>query len=88
MGTGKEWELIDVLGHTYCDHFPLNEEELLTIPDVFRLRDATSFVYRMGRYLAGRETDERIQNRVRHSLWREEWLSTNHDTLLKHVAKW
>ncbi len=60
MGTGKEWALIDVLGHAYCSHFPLSEEELLAIPDVFQLRDALSFVYRMGRYLADRETDQRI----------------------------
>jgi homoserine kinase type II len=88
MGTGKEWELIDAFGSVYCTHFPLNEEELLAIPDVFRLRDAASFVYRMGRYLAGQETDERMQGRVRHSLWREAWLANNREALKKCVSKW
>ncbi len=85
MGTGKEWELINAFGNAYCAHFPLDEQELLAIPDVFQLRDATSFVYRMGRYLAGRETDERIRGRVRHSLWREKWLVNNRETLAQHV---
>ena len=88
MGTGKEWELIDVLGHAYCAQFPLGKEELLAIPDVFRLRDATSFVYRVGRYLAGQETDERMQGRVRHSLWREEWLENNREALVKYASSW
>ena len=88
MGTGKEWELIDVFGRTYCAHFPLREEELFAIPDVFRLRDATSFVYRMGRYLTGLEKDERMQNRVKHSLWREEWMVANRERLVRHALGW
>jgi homoserine kinase type II len=85
MGTGKEWAVIDAFGSVYCTHFPLKEEELLAIPDVCQLRDAVSFIYRMGRYLAGQETDERIQGRLRHSLWREEWLANNREVLVQHV---
>ena len=85
MGTGKEWELIDAFGNAYCAHFPLSEAELLAIPDVFRLHDAMSLVYRMGRYLDGRESNERIQNRMKHSLWREEWLANNRKVLTQHV---
>ncbi|MFL5627797.1 MAG: phosphotransferase enzyme family protein [Ktedonobacteraceae bacterium] len=88
LGTGKEWDLIDVFGRTYVTHFPLSEEELLAISDVWRLRDSTSLVHRMGRYLAGLETDMRMQDRVKHSLWREEWLSTNQKTLLQHALAW
>ncbi len=88
MGTGTEWELIDALGSAYMAHFPLSKEELLVIPDVLRLRDATSLVYRMGRYFAGLETDTRMQERVKHSLWREAWLSANRETLLRHVLAW
>jgi Ser/Thr protein kinase RdoA (MazF antagonist) len=87
MGTGKEWDVINTFATIYLSHFPLLEEELLAIPDLLRLRDATSLVHRIGRYLAGQETDTRIQDRVRHSLWREAWLSTHQGQLLEYVMK-
>ncbi len=68
--------------------FFLSEEELLAIPTVFRLRDATSFAHRMGRFLAGKETESRMQARVKHSLKREAWLSAHHKTLLDHALAW
>ncbi|HTK09397.1 MAG TPA: phosphotransferase [Ktedonobacteraceae bacterium] len=88
FGTGKEWDLIDAFGAAYTHQFPLNEEVILAIPSVFRLRDATSFVHRMGRYLVGIETETRMQQRVKHSLWREEWLSAQQKTLLEHALTW
>jgi Ser/Thr protein kinase RdoA (MazF antagonist) len=88
MGTGKEWAIIDAFGNAYVKHFPLSEDELLAIPDVLRLRDAASFVYRMGRYFAGLETDARMQGRVKHSLWREAWLSANRERLLQYTLAW
>ncbi len=88
LGTGKEWDLIDTFGAAYMHQVSLSEEELHAVPAVFRLRDATSFVHRMGRYLAGMETETRMQGRVEHSLWREAWLSGNSETLLDHVLAW
>ena len=88
LGTGKEWDLIDAFGTAYTHHISLSEEELLAVPAVFRLRDATSFVHRMGRYLADMETETRMQGRVQHSLWREAWLSVHQKTLLDHVLAW
>jgi len=58
------------------------------MPDVLRLRDATSLVHRIGRYLAGLETDIHMQDRVKHSLWREDWLSANQGRLLHHAVAW
>ncbi len=88
MGTGKEWDLIDTFSTAYVAHFPLSEEELLAVPGVLRLRDATSLVHRMGRYFAGLETGSHMVSRVKHSLWREEWLSANQGTLLRHALAW
>jgi len=88
LGTGKEWDLIDTFGNSYVTYFPLSEQELLAFPDIWRLRDATSLVYRMGRYLARLEMDTRMQDRVQHSLWRETWLSANQETLLHHALSW
>lgn len=88
FGTGQEWDVIDAFGKAYTTGYPLSEDELRAIPAVWRMRDATSLVNRIGRYLAGQETETRIQNRIEHSLWREEWLSANRDTLLQHVLQW
>lgn len=88
LGTGKEWDLIDAFGTAHTRHVALSEEELLAFPTVFRLRDATSFVNRMGRYLAGMGTEIGIQGRVQHSLWREAWLSVHQQTLLEHALAW
>ena len=88
MGTGKEWDLIDAFGTDYVTLVPLSEVELLAVPDVLRLRDAASLVHRMGRYFVGLETDARIESRVKHSLWREEWLSANQGLLLHHALTW
>jgi homoserine kinase type II len=55
---------------------------------MLQLRDATSLVHRMGRYLDGMETETRIRDRVEHSLWREAWLSGHYETLLDHVLAW
>ena len=88
MGTGREWELIDAFAHAYITLFPLLEEELLALPAALRMRDTTSLVHRIGRYIAGLESEEAIQACVQHSLWREEWLLANQETLIQHALAW
>ncbi len=88
MGSGREWEQIDAFGKAYTACFPLTEEELLALPAALRMRDTTSLIYRMGRYLAGLETEQTIRERVRHSLWREEWLAANREILVRHALAW
>ncbi len=88
MGTGQEWELIDSLGRAYTAYVPLTEEELLALPATLRMRDTTSLVYRIGRYMAGQESARLIQERAQHSLWRENWLQANRETLIEHALTW
>ncbi len=88
MGTGQEWELINALGRAYVAQVPLSQAELHWLPTTLRMRDTTALVYRVGRYLAGLETRQTIQERVQHSLWREAWLTANHDTLLRTALSW
>lgn len=88
LGTGQEWELIETFGAAYTRRLALREAELLALPAVFRLREATSLVHRIGRYLAGMETTTRLQRRVEHTLWREAWLSMHRETLLDHALAW
>lgn len=88
LGTGMEWDLIDTFGSAYTQQLALHEEELLALPAVFRLRDATSLVHRTGRYLAGMEDEARMHGRVEHSLWREAWVSAHQNVLLDHALAW
>ncbi len=88
MGTGQEWELIDSFGRAYTAYVPLTEEELLTLPAALRMRDTTSLVYRIGRYMAGQESAQTIQERAQHSLWREDWLQANQEILIQHALTW
>jgi homoserine kinase type II len=88
LGTGQEWAIIDTFGRAYCSQCPLSADELRALPDVLRLRDATSFVHRLGRYLAGQETKARMSDRVAHTLWREDWLIANGAKLVEHALAW
>jgi len=88
MGTGREWALIDAFGRAYTATLPLTNEELLALPAALRMRDATSFVHRIGRYLAGLETEQTLQMRLQHSLWREAWLVENGKRLVQHALAW
>lgn len=88
MGTGKEWAVIDAFGAAYIRGVALSESELQALPEVLLLRDMTSLIHRIGRYLAGLESDARMVDRVQHSLWREQWLTANREQLLEHALSW
>lgn len=88
MGTGTEWEIFDALGSSYMAVFPLEDHELLALPEVMQLRDAASLMAHIGRYRAGELSVSKIQQRVQHSLWRDAWLSAHRETLLEHALSW
>jgi len=88
LGTGEEWELIAAFGFAYTRQQALLREELLALPAVFRLREAASLVHRVGRYLAGEETESRLRRRIEHTLWREAWIAAHQETLLEHALTW
>jgi homoserine kinase type II len=84
----REWPLIDAFATAYLAHFPLQTAELQALPALFRLRDAASLIHRINSYLMGQISDERMQARVQHSLWRESWLTANEQTFLEHINSW
>lgn len=88
LGTGEEWDLIAAFGSAYTRQQALLREELLALPAVFRLREAASLVHRVGRYLAGEETEMRMRGRIEHTLWREAWIAAHRETLLSHALTW
>jgi homoserine kinase type II len=88
LKTGKEWDIIDAVGTAYMHHLPLGENELLAIPDVWRLRLANIFVYSMGYYLAEPNSGIDIEDQAKRLLWTNTWLSAHRETLLSHVLAW
>lgn len=88
LGTGKEWDVIDTFGCAYMRRLALCKEELLAIPDVWRLRLAYLFVCKMGRYFAGLNSAINIQDQATRLLWTDAWLSTHRETLLSHILMW
>jgi Ser/Thr protein kinase RdoA (MazF antagonist) len=88
LGTGKEWDVINTFGRAYTRHLALREDELLAIPDVWRLRLADVFVYRMGRYLSSPHSGIDMQDQAKRTLWTNRWLSDHRETLLSHILTW
>ncbi len=88
LGTGKEWDMIDAFGRAYTRHLALREDELFVIPDVWRLRLAYLFVYRMGCYLSSPNSGIDIQDQVKRLLWTDTWLSAHRETLFSHILSW
>ena len=87
-GSGKEWELLDIFGTSYQSIQALTDEELEALPTIWRLHEMTSLINRIGRYLAGQETDMRIRDRIHRSVQREEWMAKNQRKLIAHAEKW
>ncbi len=88
LGTGREWEVIDPLGRAYMAVVPLTSEELAALPDALRLRDAVSFVHRMGRYLTGQDSLAALNSRAEVYRTRERWLVAEAETLRAHASTW
>ncbi|MBA3824473.1 MAG: phosphotransferase [Ktedonobacterales bacterium] len=88
FATGNEWPILDALGHAYLAHASLTASELSAIPRLMRLRDITSLVHRLGRYLAGQESEQPMQVRMQHSLWREGWLHHHEERLQTMTLAW
>ena len=88
LDTEEAWPMLDALGRAYHAILPLTASEVMAIVQVMRLRDVTSFIHRCGRYLAGEESPERMEARIRHSLWREDWLTRYGERLQSLAFSW
>ena len=86
--TGKEWAIIDAFGKGYLERQRLPSVELERLPDVFRLRAATSLYFRLGRYQQGLETVESIVEQLHDALQLDWWLETHKEALLGQIRSW
>lgn len=86
--TGKEWAIIAAFGQGYIQHQALRFDELEALPQIFRLREATSLYFHLGRFARGVETSEEALARLQESLIIESWLQTRATELVKHARSW
>lgn len=88
LGTGAEWPLIDALGRGYFSVVPLTADEVAALPTLLRLRAFGSLLHRIERFTQGLATAEQVRDRVRQTLWREDWLTGNTPRLLRMARGW
>ncbi len=86
--TGKEWLVIDAFAQGYLRRQRLTSPELEALPYVFRLRDARTIFFRLGRYRQGLETQESMCERIQEILINESWLEKHEKELLSHIHGW
>jgi homoserine kinase type II len=86
--TGQEWQVLEAFGRGYMQHQMLTLNELDSLPDILRLRAATSLYFRLGRFARGLETPESLLEKIEETLSDEMWLETNKEKLLHLVHNW
>jgi homoserine kinase type II len=86
--TGSEWPVIDAFGRGYLQSQILSPLELKMLPLVLRLRAAAGLFIRLGRFVRGLETQERLLERIHKILDNETWLQQHEDELVRHALSW
>ncbi len=93
-GPSALWESDDTLvnfnafGKGYMEESPLKEQELLAIPSLIRLRRLAMFIYFMGRYYDGHDTEQFMSGIVKWLLLTDSWIVQNNDRLLMNIQSW
>jgi homoserine kinase type II len=86
--TGKEWAILDAFGQGYFQSHPLTLAEIEALPQILRLRAATSLFFHGGRFAQGVETAEEFLERIRETLTLETWLRVHEGEFVKHIQSW
>ena len=88
LGTGQEWPLIDALGTGYASQIQLTHDEIAALPTLLQMRSMGSLLHRIERYSQGLDSADFLRQRITQTLWREDWLAANRETLLRLAAGW
>jgi homoserine kinase type II len=88
LGSGQEWPLIDALGKGYASQIQLTDDEIAALPTLLQMRSISSLLHRMTRYTQGLDSADFLRQRITQTLWREDWLVANRETLLRLAARW
>jgi len=88
LGSGQEWPLINALGKGYASQIQLTDDEIAALPTLLQMRSISSLLHRMTRYSQGLDSADFLRQRIEQTLWREDWLASNRETLLRIAAEW
>ncbi len=88
LGSGQEWPLINALGTGYTSQIHLTDDEIAALPTLLQVRSISSLLHRMTRYIQGLDSADFLRQRIEQTLWREDWLADNRETLLRLAAGW
>lgn len=88
FGSGQEWPLIDALGMGYASQIQLTDDEIAALPTLLQMRSISSLLHRLTRYIQGLDSADFLRQRIEQTLWREDWLASNRETLLQLARDW
>jgi len=88
LGSGQEWPLIIALGTGYASQIHLTDDEIAALPTLLQMRSMSSLLHRMTRYTQGLDSADFLRQRIAQTLWREDWLASNRETLLRLAVGW
>lgn len=88
FGSGQEWPLINALGIGYASQIHLTDGEIAALPTLLQMRSISSLLHRLTRYTQGLDSADFLRQRITQTLWREDWLAANRETLLRMAAGW
>ncbi|HEY7340538.1 MAG TPA: phosphotransferase [Ktedonobacterales bacterium] len=88
LGSGQEWPLINALGTGYASQIQLTDAEIAALPTLLQMRSIGSLLHRIERYTQGLDSADFLRQRIAQTLWREDWLTANRETLLRLATRW
>lgn len=86
--SGQEWPLINALGTGYTSQIQLTDGEIAALPTLLQMRSISSLLHRLTRYTQGLDSADFLRQRIEQTLWREDWLATNRERLLRSASGW
>lgn len=85
--SGGDWPLVEVFATGYRRRVALSPVEIAALPDLIRLREATSLIHWIGRLRQGLTTEPDIVSRTDRLLQVDGWVHTHGDELVQRVEQ-
>jgi len=84
--TSDEWQLIEAFARGYRRRVALMREEIVALPTLLRLQEATALVHWVGRLHRGLTTEDDVARRAADMLGLDDWLRSHGEELIRHVG--
>jgi homoserine kinase type II len=86
--SARRWAIMDAFGEGYTRYTLLTADEIEALPFLIRLRTVVTLLHRVGRYLAGRDSEHQLVQRISWTLNVDEWMTSVGDELRRRVRTW